>query len=175
MHSRLGLRFSQISGNFQQHRAACPVINGRPGNSVWGQFHDMRLVNDRRSHFDTGVAHRISAIEAGIDIELAIGDDLIFFVRSRRVMALVGDHAHRIPPFADLEQNRLRQQSPLRNTPHPFDANKPVRLNFSDHKPKLIHMGEQHHRRRVRIAFQVAMRFPKRSVEVVSPCSSRSP
>ncbi len=99
-----------------------------------------------------GRARFLGAREPAVDEDLRIGNDAIFLLRARGVMALVGDDARPVPPFAHAEQHLLRSQRPLRHAAEPFDAHEAVGFDLADDEAELIHVREKHHARSGRIA-----------------------
>ena len=148
MHGRPRHRRHQLPRDLQHHRAARPVIDRGAGNAPVRQFHHIRLVDNRRSHIDPGLQHRFGARKAGVDIDVLIGHDLVFFVLPRRVVRLVGDDAGDVAALADREDHRLRGKRPLRHAAQPLDPDQAVLLDLAHDQAELVHMGEQHHRGR---------------------------
>jgi hypothetical protein len=64
------------------------------------------------------------------------------------MVRFVRDRAANIPPLADAKQHLLRRQRPLRHPAQPLDPDQPGTLDLSHHQSELVHMSDQHHRRR---------------------------
>ena len=174
MQIRQALYLLERTGELEDRGTSRPVVDRSAGQAVVRQGDDLGPVDHRGADADAGGLDRVRRGEADIDVEFGIGDDAVFFLRRGRVMALVGEHPRQVPALAHAQQYGLRGQRPLGDPAQPFDPQETIGFNLADHETKLIHVGEQHHARRPRIALdrgdQVAQPVAARcDAEIVEP------
>ena len=144
----------QLPRDFDDDRAAGTVVDRGAGDAVRRELDPMRPIDDGGADVDAGGQHLVPAGEAGIDVEVLVRDDLVFLLRRRRVVALVGDDAR---PVAARRRRRSALPAMAARAPARRPAARPAgshRLDLAHDEAELVHMREQHDRRRARVALE---------------------
>jgi hypothetical protein len=128
------------------------IINRGTGQSRACKLNDIWCIDDRRADIHPSLNGLIGTLEATVDVELLIGNDAVFLFRASGMVALVGDDSCTGLAARKTEHDLLRGERALRHATHAFGPDQAGGFDLAYDKSQLIHMRDQHHGWKARIA-----------------------